>query len=740
MFKNRFLINFIVFSIISLVIYVSSAFYIQSEEKKQLNQKYTNISISMKNDIANLISEKKNATLAMAISISRNKNIINSLLSNNNSNLKFEEFSKELKENTKFKNVWFQIINKNGNSFYRSWTNKTDDSLVFRDNVNIVLKEKKNLATISIGKFDMTFKSMIPIIHNNEAIGVFEIITHFNSISKTLEKTKIDSIVLADEKYKDKIVYPFTKMFLEDYYIANLNAKPSLIDLIKKEGVKKILNEEKFLIIEDKLITTFKINEYKNQIGYVILVKNLNEIDFLDVKNFKRSSKLFVLLIIFFIGLLYTIISYYIYLNSIKKLNIELQNNFDEIKKQEEKNQIILDSQKNIIVITDGRIIKNSNKQLLDFFNFNSLDSFQNRYKCICETFIDMYDNTYIIDKDYDGKNWAEHILANPDIKFKAAILKDSKLYHFTLNVNSTIFDNETIPYIIVTLTDITHEIEQQEKLMRLNDSLEDLVELKTKELLELNESLEKRVEEETQKNKEKDRMLFQQSKMAAMGEMLSNIAHQWRQPLTSISTAISSLKLQKDLDLLDDKHFDLTCEMILKNSEYLSQTIEDFKNFFKKEKSKTNFSLLKSILENFSLLKDKFKHSQIELIVNIDKDIKIFGFKNEFQQAILNILNNSSDAFDSQDSNKRRVVLIEYIDNILYIKDSAGGIPEDIICRIFEPYFTTKHQSQGTGIGLYMTREILTKHMNYILEVNNCSFSLENEKFYGACFKINFI
>ena len=107
------------------------------------------------------------------------------------------------------------------------------------------------------------------------------------------------------------------------------------------------------------------------------------------------------------------------------------------------------------------------------------------------------------------------------------------------------------------------------------------MVENKTKELKELNESLEKRVIEESDKNKEKDRMLFQQNKMAAMGEMLSNIAHQWRQPLASISAAISSLKLQKELGIVDNNNFNTTCDLILKNSNYLSQTIEDFKNIF---------------------------------------------------------------------------------------------------------------------------------------------------------------
>lgn len=117
----------------------------------------------------------------------------------------------------------------------------------------------------------------------------------------------------------------------------------------------------------------------------------------------------------------------------------------------------------------------------------------------------------------------------------------------------------------------------------------------------------------------------------------------------------------------------------------------------------------------------------------------KLFGYKNEFQQAILNIINNCVDAFNSQEDIKRKIILIEYKDNILSIKDSANGIREEIINRIFEPYFTTKHQSQGTGIGLYMTQEILSKHMNFSLDVTNTTFEYKGEELHGACFKIIF-
>ena len=326
----------------------------------------------------------------------------------------------------------------------------------------------------------------------------------------------------------------------------------------------------------------------------------------------------------------------------IRKLKEHLKN----IRIQEKKNQTILDSQKNIIVITDGNKIKNANLQFFIFFDeYSSLLEFKEKHNCICEKFEKIDDPTYVFDSDYEGKNWAQYILANPQRKFKVAIFKNKILHHFALNVNLSTFENDKTPYIIVTLTDISHEIEQQEKLKTLNEDLESIVDFKTKELKQLNENLEIKIEQQTKKNKEKDRLLFQQSKMAAMGEMLENIAHQWRQPLNSISIAASSIKLQSELKVLEDSELKSSCDFILNNSHYLSKTIEDFKNFFKQDKQKQDFLLRDSIQENIGLLKDKFKYENIQIIINIEKEKQVYGYKNEFQQALLNIFNNSIDA-----------------------------------------------------------------------------------------------
>ena len=201
----------------------------------------------------------------------------------------------------------------------------------------------------------MSFKSMVPILKDNELIGIFEVITHFNSISKILEKEKVDSLILAHKKYKDKIKYPLTKKFIDDYYIVNFNAKKYLIDLVEKESIEKILDVKNYKIINKNLLLTQQVIKFENEtIGYVILTKNLNNIDVSSILATKKSSIKNLILFIILIGIIFLAINYYLYL---KQIQIE-----------KKRIQTILDSQKNIIVITDGVKIQNANAQLIEFF------------------------------------------------------------------------------------------------------------------------------------------------------------------------------------------------------------------------------------------------------------------------------------------------------------------------------------------------------------------------------------
>lgn len=252
--------------------------------------------------------------------------------------------------------------------------------------------------------------------------------------------------------------------------------------------------------------------------------------------------------------------------------------------------------------------------------------------------------------------------------------------------------------------------------------------------------SYKKEIDKYIKENTKQQHILSQQSKMAAMGEMLGNIAHQWRQPLSVITTVATGMKLQKEFNTLDDKVFNESIENITNSAQYLSNTIDDFRNFFKTDKEENSFNINDIFEKVFKLIKVSFKNHEIQFIKEID-NFDIFGLENEFIQALINILNNSKDALIEK-SNPRLIFINAYKNKnkiIIKIKDNAGGIDEKIIDKICEPYFTTKHQSQGTGIGLFMTEEIIVKHMKGSLNVSNVELIYEGKTYKGLETTIKF-
>jgi PAS domain S-box-containing protein len=241
---------------------------------------------------------------------------------------------------------------------------------------------------------------------------------------------------------------------------------------------------------------------------------------------------------------------------------------------------------------------------------------------------------------------------------------------------------------------------------------------------------------------KEKERMLFQQSKMASMGEMLGNIAHQWRQPLSVISVAAGAVKLGHEYKgTYSEKEIIDFLDSINNSTQYLSETIDDFRNFFTHDIENKEFDCVNAINKTLKLLSSDFKYKEITIIFKRLESDNIFASENEFKQVMMNILNNAKDILLEKVLDENKYIFIDvYIQNShinIDILDNAGGIDKNIIDKIFEPYFTTKHKSIGTGIGLYMVEEILTKHMNGEISVVNENYIYENVSYKGAKFSI---
>ena len=240
---------------------------------------------------------------------------------------------------------------------------------------------------------------------------------------------------------------------------------------------------------------------------------------------------------------------------------------------------------------------------------------------------------------------------------------------------------------------------------------------------------------------KEQEKLIIQQSRLASMGEMIANIAHQWRQPLSIISTLATGIKLEKELAISNEQSEIDSLDMINQNAQYLSQTIDDFRNYFKKSNYMNTIFTNNLLDKTLKLIAPRLKNKNIEIIMN-NENIEIETYENELVQIYINIINNAIDAFEDfkeVDYSKYIFIEIKKIDASLEIKikDNAGGIEDEIMNRIFEPYFTTKDEKQGTGLGLFMCNEIVTKHLKGDIQALSSTFSYEGKEYKGTTFKI---
>ena len=223
--------------------------------------------------------------------------------------------------------------------------------------------------------------------------------------------------------------------------------------------------------------------------------------------------------------------------------------------------------------------------------------------------------------------------------------------------------------------------------------------------------------------------LMFQQSKLASMGEMIGNIAHQWRQPLNTLALNLFGIQKKFENKTIDEAMFNTFVEESQNNIQHMSSTIDDFRDFFNPNKSKKLFSLYEITQKTISFVKDTFDNHNIIIQNDTHEDAQIYGFENEFAQVLLNILNNSKDALiKTANPNGLIKIGIQRHDNIvrMIITDNGSGVPSDLIDRLFEPYFTTKDKKEGTGIGLYMSKMIIENSMNGSIQMESLDHGMQ--------------
>ena len=611
--------------------------------------------------------------------------------------------------------------------------------IVLTDNIALDLRMKQilseNLYIRSINILDE--KNVIVISSNNKNIGntldtsvyypipLFDqFILRFGDVIKArdlfsldddLSLTPISKKILFENKLYT-IVLTINNNYFFNQFVSHIHEGIETLDIIRMDG-HVLYSSNQISNIGSNFNSQEQFNKLKDTVSSSGL-EEINNIKYISAYHltdtfplaiavrfdYKKSMKdwelltnISLLIISLFAILISTIISKFI-LQYIKTKNNEISyknrllENQDKIKNA----YIVFENTKDGILITD---LNNNIIDVNKSFSSNSGYSFEDVYgknpRILCSGLHD--DNFY--QKMWGTLNTTHHW--NGEVINRN---KNGELYTELLTINSVYDEEGKVKNYVGVFTNITKQKEQK-KLLR-----------------------------------EQERFIYQQSKMASMGEMLENIAHQWRQPLSVISTAATGLKMEKEFGVSTKETEDHKLTVINDSAQYLSKTIDDFRDFFKPDKSKEEFFIEDIMKQSLNILDSKFKNSNIKIETNMSH-LKIQGYKGELVQVFMNIINNARDALEDIDFNNRFIVISVYQQEnlvMIQIKDSAGGIDKNNLDKIFEPYFTTKHKSQGTGIGLYMSEEIITKHMNGTIDVANTSFSKQGKTFTGACFTIS--
>jgi len=651
----------------------------------------------------------------------------------------------------------------------------------------------KPIASFDLRPRGFAYRVIIPLFYQNTYVGAFEIgvnpkkildlVTHFNNIQGVLRFRENQTITQYEQVTEKKVLQLLPKY-------------PMLLPY------SEIRNKNKYYAVY-----TFYIHPYtESSDGEFVFFEDLTK----ETLAFYKATQNMIIAFFILIAMLYIV------------LNIVFNRYSNVISHIGKRTKAILDTQNNFVFVSTGKKLIEANKAFLIFIGFQDLESFLHKYNCICDLFVK--EEGYL-QAQMGDMTWTEYILAYPDLTHLVKIEKEFKEYIFKVFANN--FNNN----VVLTMQDITQELQKEKKLLKSELSLKkaqifahignwefNLIDnqliwsdeifrifeidqnefdasyeaflnlihpddremvnkvytnsLRTKQKYEISHRLlmpDGRIKyvyeqcdttfdqnnqplisfgivqdiTENIKNQqllqEKDHLIQQQSHLAALGEMIGNIAHQWRQPLGAISAITSLIIVKKELNIKIE-HEELVSQMTSINDQvqYLSKTIDDFRDYLKEDQNKAIFKISDMLNDSVKIAKAGYENSHITITTDFNNDITYFGFKNILSQVILILLSNARDALlQNEIKNKKVFLSLHELENmiIITVKDNGGGVPDGIKNKIFDPYFTTKHKGQGTGLGLYMSNQIIQKHFNGHISISN----IEDQDGTGACFTVAF-
>ncbi len=363
-----------------------------------------------------------------------------------------QELIAAFRKDTLYKNIWLKIFDANGALLYQSHNADNGLNELFDENVSSYLKKRKLLSFIDVGNADLTINSFVPLYDENASVvGGLEVMAHFNSISKQLQEYGIDSVVLVDKSYSQRITTPFTKIFTGGYYVANLDAKQEHLEFLEHSDIEKLLSNRTLLVGRELLYIYPLKNPNKETVGYYVMFKDISHL----IQEFEGDA-LHDFGVVSFFALLLALFVIIIYETYVKT-------------KQKNYYQSIIDNSKNLVIVTDGKELIDANKTFLNYFGFESLEDFVKHNKnCLYDYFV--HEEGYI-DVEASGEYWFRYLLDNEHRRNKAKLKIGNKEYYFLISVAKVA---DTKNHYSIVMSDITREEKYRLELERtsVTDSL----------------------------------------------------------------------------------------------------------------------------------------------------------------------------------------------------------------------------------------------------------------------------
>jgi len=447
MIKNsRIYIISIVLALFTAVAILAYFSILKETKETFIHNAYKKRADSLRLNVANMIDAKRKSTLALALTLANHdEKLVEYIEKGALPQGYYNNLVYNYNVNTLYKNIWIQVLDAKGVSLYRSWSSyKGDDQSKIREDIRQAIQSKMPLISMSTGQFDISLKSIAPIFRGEDFIGLVEVISHFNSITKVLHKSGVESIVVADARFKERLKHPWKKTFIDDYYVSNLTADKNLVNYLSEHGIKNYINNS-YRVENGYLITSYLLMDNSEMKGAFIMFEKLSNISSEDIDEFILRWILFGVFVIILIVIVANVGLYYVTI------------------KQKQYYKSIIDSSANIVLTNDGDTLTDANKAFFRYFSsYKTLKDFLKKHRCICDFFVN---GEGYLQKEIDGVNWVEYLLAHQEQENKVKMNIEGAWYYFL--ISASVISQKPLQIAIV-LADITeqelykHELEER--------------------------------------------------------------------------------------------------------------------------------------------------------------------------------------------------------------------------------------------------------------------------------------